>query len=84
MICLYPLLSSYNVLYLSHIQDPNMVESLQSAMCQMGDHLEGTQLIQETAKLADREHMGIKGTVGWEAAARQTTHLPNQLVVICG
>ncbi len=53
-----------------------MVEPLQSAMCQMGDHLEGAQLIQETARLAERENVGRKGASGSEATP-QATPLPN-------
>ncbi len=67
---------SDNVLYIPHIQNPNMVESLQSATCQMGDYLEGAHLIQETARLAEREHVGRKGVTGSESTP-QAIPLPN-------
>ncbi len=53
-----------------------MVESLQSAACQMGDYLDGAQLIQETARLAESGHVGRKGVSGSEPTP-QAIPLPN-------
>eukprot|EP01084_Bolivina_argentea_P186904 322064_1 len=54
------------------LQDPNMVESLQSAACQMGDYLDGAQLIQETARLAESGHVGRKGETDVDKCVART------------
>ncbi len=57
-----------------------MVEPLQSAMCQMGDHLEGAQLIPKTARLAESENIGRKGVAGSNAIP-QAAPLPNHWLI---